>query len=170
MAFPLSIFQQRRPRIGRIRLDCTVTERHSASVEVSTVPIEDGAHVTDHADVKNRMLQLVGIITPTPDTIGAQFDRSGLHHINAHEQLLELVRRRELVTVFTPLESLEDCLVVMYDVDQSVDTSQALHFSATIQQIQLSKLGTVSRIAEADRDLGEADEDLGVQGTQEVVA
>jgi hypothetical protein len=53
-------------------LDATVAEKFSAPSEVTEHPIEEGGEISDHIIIKSQKLNIQGIITETPYTVGAQ--------------------------------------------------------------------------------------------------
>jgi hypothetical protein len=59
-----------------LEFDCTPTENHEASVEITEHPVEVGVNMTDHAKPNQRVITLEGMITNTPineTTIGSMF-------------------------------------------------------------------------------------------------
>jgi len=52
-----------------IVLDATITEGHNSTLDVTSLPIEDGFDITDHAQIKPRELTLEAVISDTPITL-----------------------------------------------------------------------------------------------------
>lgn len=68
-----ALFAAKRPSIGQIIANCTLSEVHGAEYEISEAPIEDGSFLTDHIIRRPIRLQMTAIFSPYPDNIGDQF-------------------------------------------------------------------------------------------------
>jgi len=55
-----------RVQIDTVVVDATIRESHSSPTEVTEHPVEDGSDITDHCHLRQRMLQIEGIITNQP--------------------------------------------------------------------------------------------------------
>ena len=66
------IFVRSRTSIGDVQLDATLRVKHQVVAQVSTSPLEDGAEITDHVRILPQNMEMVGIITPTENTLLAQ--------------------------------------------------------------------------------------------------
>ena len=64
------------PKIGSIDLDVTIREEHRFASRVTNYPVEDGTIVSDHIINEPDIVVLVGLVTDTPLSIFAPFNRS----------------------------------------------------------------------------------------------
>jgi hypothetical protein len=55
-----------RVQIGTVVVDATIRETHSAGSDVTEHPVEDGSDIVDHCHLKQRVLQIEGLITNQP--------------------------------------------------------------------------------------------------------
>lgn len=55
-----------RVQIDTVVVDAAIREMHSSPVEITEHPVEDGSDISDHCHLKQRMLQIEGLITNQP--------------------------------------------------------------------------------------------------------
>lgn len=140
--------------IGTLKLDAALTETHTADVDVTDHPVEQGADISDHRRPKPRTLTIEGFVTNTPmpaetaesvqrglvrngQTVGTFQSRSTLEPTRsgeAYETLLSF-REGDLLTVVTTMETLEDMAITALSVPRDAKTGQALRFSVTLKQV-----------------------------------
>lgn len=63
--------------ISGFPLDATVQEVHTLEADVTENPVEEGAPVNDHMDVKARQIVIEGIVSDTPLNFGASLQGAG---------------------------------------------------------------------------------------------
>ena len=80
------------PKVGSIDLDVTIREEHRFSSRVTNYPIEDGTIISDHIINEPDVIVLVGLVTDTPLSIFAPFNRS----IDAFNRLIALHQSRQV--------------------------------------------------------------------------
>ncbi|MBB4063691.1 phage baseplate protein [Gellertiella hungarica] len=108
--------------IGPVPLSCFVSERHSSSLDITEIPIETGANITDHAVVKPKTVML---------DVGGQ---------NAAATFAALVRFQESRVPFvlvTGLKVYQNMLVKRIDADRTADFSTVLKARVELQEIIL---------------------------------
>jgi hypothetical protein len=52
--------------VAGIVIDATVSEQHTTSCDLTENPVEEGAKITDHVQLKPAELSIEGVITDTP--------------------------------------------------------------------------------------------------------
>ena len=60
------VFKTTKASIGSLELDASVTETHSAEVDVTDHPIESGANISDHVRPRAEVLTIEGLVTNSP--------------------------------------------------------------------------------------------------------
>jgi len=165
------ILQQRRPWIGPLEFDCSITEDHAAELVLTDNPIEAlpgfPGLVTDHAVLLPRVLRMVVLVSTTPDRLLAV---SGFltptRHIRQWRKLRDLWARRELLTVVTTLELYTSMMLVRVGTPRRSQTTNALEIDCTLRQVLFAAVPGVQDLAEAAADLALAEQDVGAQATQ----
>lgn len=131
---------------GEIELDCSVSERHSARVEVTRHPIEDGAQPSDHARELPDVLTIDGILSNAP--LGPRRISRGVRGAGApgyaqeaFGRLMKLKRDRRLVVVVTAHRAYERMMLTALDVPRDARVGDAIRFSATFEEVRVVTLG-----------------------------
>ncbi len=172
--------------IGEVQLDVSVAEEHVNAATITEHPVENGSIIADHIFLIPDELTLTGIITDTPVRIldglrgavageisalggalaGEAVDGS-TPSIAAFRALRRIHISREPVTVVTGLKTYTDMVMVEFRVPRSVDTGQALRFSARFRKITFVDTQTVTIpadiLAAGDRALAQSGQDRGRQ-------
>ncbi len=118
-------------KVGTVTFDTMVTEEHKYSSRVTHYPVESGTIVSDHIINQPDIVLLSGLVTDTPLSFLAPFNRS----IAAFNQLIELHRNRQVITVVTGIKVYYDMAIVTLDVPRTVKTGQTLTFNIELQKI-----------------------------------
>ena len=175
MASPFSgiaqLLQQRRPWIGPLEFDCSVTEDHAAELALTDNPIEAlpgfPALVTDHAVLLPRVLRMVVLASNAPDRL---LSVSGLlqptRHIRLWRKFRDLHARREILTVITTLELYASMMIVRVGTPRRRETTNCLEIDVVLRQVLFAAVPGVQDLAEAVADLALAEQDVGAQATQ----
>jgi len=144
--------------VAGIVIDATVTEEHKTSCDLTENPVEDGAKITDHVQLKPAELTIEGVITDTPlgyaiigniqnivRSVSTLFGKSS-RSIDAYNDLLALQKSRRPFTVVTGLKRYENMILTELSVPRTVDTGKSLHFRAVMKEIRIvtSKTSTLS--------------------------
>lgn len=152
--------------VAGIVVDATVAEEHITTAEVSDNPIEDGADVTDHVQMRPVQLTIDGVISDTPlgyavvgniqnvirttETLFGGKSRS----IDAYNDLLALQRSREPFTVYTGLKRYENMIMTELSVPRTAQTGNAIHFRCVMRQVTIVKSGfTPNNLSESIKNL-----------------
>jgi hypothetical protein len=160
------LYKRQAAKIGTLELDAALTETHSADVEVTEYPVEQGANVADHRRVKPISITLECIISNTPmpkdgdpnATVSyrghtwqsrskGQPGRAEL----AYEELLDLKNSAELLTVVTSLKTYDNMTITSVSVPRDEDTVHALRFTVTLREIRVVRNDTVTISAKTTR-------------------
>jgi hypothetical protein len=119
------------PKVGSIDLDVTIREEHRFASRVTNYPVEDGTIISDHIINEPDIVILVGLVTDTPLSIFAPFNRS----IDAFNRLIQLHQNRDVVTVVTGLKVYKNMAITTLDVPRDIRTGQSLTFTIELQRI-----------------------------------
>lgn len=159
-----------------IVVDCTVSENHNFTCDMTEEPVEQGAKITDHVQLKPKQLTIEGVISDAPlgyaivgniqnivKTVASVFGGS-VRSIDAFNELEKLQESRVPFTVITGLKRYENMIMVDFDVQRTAETGRALHFKAIMRQIRIVQSQTgmsqslsdnVSNIASKTQDFGQ---------------
>lgn len=165
------LLNRTKPTIGALELDASVSELHDRSVRKTRNPRQDGTISTDHAQLDPKRIQIVGVITNTPDVFGAAF-RPSLNDSDRHKaawQTLEEIRvARDLIDVFTTLDSYRNMMLVRLSAPRTAGNTNGLQFTAILEETEIARALLVENLAADVADLAAAEADLGAQGTTPV--
>jgi len=118
-------------KVGTVSFDTMVTEEHRYTSRVTNYPVENGTIVSDHIINQPDVVVLSGLVTDTPLSILAPYNRS----VAAFNALIEIHRKRQVVTVVTGIKVYYDMAIVTLDVPRTVKTGQTLTFNIELQKI-----------------------------------
>ena len=131
---PLSLIYGRKyaqSKVGVVTFDTMVQEEHKFSSRVTYFPVERGTIISDHIINQPDIVILSGLVSDTPLTIFAPFNRS----VAAFNALLEIHRRREIIDVVTGIKLYRNMAITSLDVPRTVKTGQTLTFNIELQRI-----------------------------------
>src|SRR6188768_4318683 len=120
-----------RTAVASVVLDAVLSEEHVYNSRVTNYPIEDGRIISDHIINEPDTLQLTGVVSDTPLSFLAPFNRS----INAFNTLVEIHNRRERITVVTGIKVYTDMVITSLQVPRNVQSGQSLTFVIDLQKI-----------------------------------
>lgn len=118
-------------KVGVVTFDTMVQEEHKFSSRVTYFPVERGTIVSDHIINQPDVVHLSGLVSDTPLTIFAPFNRS----IAAFNALLEIHRTRQIIDVVTGIKLYRNMAITSLDVPRTVKTGQTLTFNIELQRI-----------------------------------
>lgn len=141
------IFKTRRLQIDKISVDATMRETHTHRSVCTDNPIEGGASVTDHVNVKPAELEIEGIITDTPVTFSVIDSATGLVNtvkgftggksraVEYFEKFLDLRASRVPFNVITGLKVYKNMILEDFTVNRDANTANAIVFTAKMKEI-----------------------------------
>ncbi len=118
-------------KVGIVSFDTMVSEEHNFSSRVTFFPVESGTIVSDHIINQPDIVRLSGLVTDTPLSIFAPFNRS----IAAFNSLIQIHERREIVDVVTGIKIYRNMAITSLNVPRTVKTGQTLTFNIELQKI-----------------------------------
>jgi hypothetical protein len=155
-------YQVTKAKIDAIVLDASVSETHTAEVEVTEHPVEQGVNIIDHARVKPRRLTIEGLISATPmaftEAVAPQSSRGisfvahtapvGMDLVTrAYADLLKLRADGTLVTVSTGLETYQNMLIKSLVFPRNASIGYSLRFTAELVEVRIVQNKTVKLTA-----------------------
>ncbi len=176
------LFGQSKASIGGIVIDASVGEEHLTTADVTENPVEDGAKITDHVQLKPAQLTMEGVISDAPlgyavigniqnfkQSVVSLFSQT-YRSIDYYNQLLALQTARKPFTVVTGLKRYTNMILAELSVPRSADKGGAIHFRAVLKEIRIveSKTTGVSNLKDDVSNLGGKTNDLGQQVTDTV--
>ncbi|EFG1160729.1 hypothetical protein BR197_004099 [Escherichia coli] len=117
--------------------------------DVTSYPVENGATVSDHVQIKNNKFSLKGRITETPiksdpgllKSAGVNGNRRSL----AIDYLNQIMDSRQPFLLVTENKTFEN--VVLTGIEYTEEASESLVFDLSFEQIRLVSYGTVNTVA-----------------------
>jgi len=165
-----------------IVVDATVSEEHVSTADLTENPVEDGAKVTDHVQLKPSQLTIEGVISDTPlgyavigniqnlvRSVATLFGRSS-RSTDAFNNLRKLQESRKPFTVITGLKRYTNMIMTDLSVPRTATTGGAIHFRAVMKEIRIvkSKSAGGGSLSSSVSDLGSPTKDLGSKVTDAV--
>jgi hypothetical protein len=169
------LFSQEHAKIGGLLIDASVSETHSIEAEVTEYPVENGATVSDHIQVKSPELTMEGVITDAPlgyfiignienivRSVSVLFGGSK-RSIDGYNVLVNLQRNRIPFDVFTTLRKYENMVIKSLKVVRTSATGASIHFTAVLKQINIavSEVDTSTRLAPVAKNIAAKKKDDG---------
>jgi hypothetical protein len=134
---------------GSITLDATLTEKHSATVELTKHPVESGVSPIDHARELPEKVVVEGVFTNTPVTLRRESaGTTGSPGSSGHAQdslnaLRALKSARRAVTVTGPWRSYSNMVLVQLEYSRDSKLGDAVKISATFEEVRFVSTQTV---------------------------
>lgn len=117
-------------------IDAATTERHEYPNEVTDIPVEDGADVSDHSRARPVNLTITGIVSDTPiGPVASQRTANSLPSSDAREHLVKIRDEQEPITVVTSLGTFDSMLITSLVFPRDSKNGDALRFQATFKQV-----------------------------------
>lgn len=164
------------PTVGILGFDASLREDHSIENRISDNPVEAGGVVTDHVMTLPRVLALEVIQTLTPDSllglaagVAVGVPPSLTRHIDTYNRLIDLAESRQPFAVFTSLAIYRGMVIERLAAPRTAETTNALIFRMELRQVEISIIDTGEAIAPPAVDGGLGEQDLGLQGTQQLI-
>ena len=128
--------------IRSIDLDATLDEAHDWSNEVTSNPVETGAPITDHVIEKPDKLTITGLITNSPlhGALAGQYfggETQSQRIQTVFEAIYELVKRGEVVTVYTRHAVYNNMIIQSVNIPRSAAIGEAIEFKMDLINIRM---------------------------------
>lgn len=127
----------KRVKIAEIEVDVSIAESHETDCDITENPVESGANITDHVQVKPAKLTIEGLISDTPikffQGIRSLFDDNRSR--KTYEELVAIQQEREPIDIVTGLKKYSNMILKTLTVPRNADTGKALRFNAMFQEI-----------------------------------
>lgn len=127
--------------IQSIDLDATLDEVHDWANEVTSNPVETGAPVTDHVIEKPDKLRLTGWITNSPlhGELAGQYlggDTQAPRIQTAFEAIYELVKKRDVVVVYTKHAIYTDMVIESVNIPRNASIGESIEFNMDLVHVR----------------------------------
>lgn len=144
-------------RVG-IVVDALVSEEPSFSAEVTKNPIEGGAKISDHVQLKPVELTMEGVISDAPlgyavigniQNLVRQVSNVFLgssRSLDAFNELLALRNNRMPFTVITSLKRYQNMIMTELSVPRTAQTGNAIHFRCKMEEVVIVSSQTTSNM------------------------
>jgi hypothetical protein len=140
--------------VGFVQLDCSVSETHTDTAEITSHPVEDGSLTTDHIRKLPNSLEINGIVTNTPITYLASlfakpptFASQGFipstpasnRVDDAYSLMQQMMANGVTMTVVTSLRNYENMAIESLVVTREAATGNVLDCVITLREVQKAK-------------------------------
>jgi len=164
-----NIFVRTRPKIGGISFDSVISEGHSSPMRITENPVESGASISDHAIIEPKVLNMVVLISDSPNSISESVEdlvtaANGLIGSSTEEQLTrsqagyrlleELQATKEPFDVQTGLKLYENMQISNLNVTRDKATALALYANLSLREILIAE-SEVVELSEEDLSIGQ---------------
>jgi hypothetical protein len=133
-------------QIAQIEVDVSVSETHETDCDVTENPVESGANITDHVQVKPARLTVEGLVSDTPikflQGVRDLFDDNRSR--KTYEELLAIQTAREPIDVITGLKQYSNMILKTLTVPRNSDTGRSLRFTAQFQEVRIVDSASIS--------------------------
>ena len=138
----LTILKQR--KFGAFTFDSTLREAHRVSNTVTLQPVELGASLTDHAFSQPTEVIITAEVSDTAIRPNPSFDKgdSGARSSSAYEQVVSLIKSRELFSIQTGLTLYNNMLVTNYTTQQTAESANTCIMIINCLQIKQVSINT----------------------------
>ena len=151
------IYVRSRTSIGDVQIDATLRVKHQVVAQVSTSPLEDGAEITDHVRILPQNMEMVGIITPTENTLLAQLGPTGgpaaalgvaggERDVEAWNDLRALILARKRLEIVTRYQTYF-VLPIELLADEDAGFGMALQFTMRFLEIEIGTVESLDGVA-----------------------
>ena len=136
---------------SQIAFDCTVSEQHSDTLEVTEHPVEEGADVADHARKMPDVLTLQGIISNQPILLNVADDLQPSvpggspdnRAQDAYDEFRRLQAAASLLTVKTELRDYESMVITTITTNRDKTTRNILDVSLSLREFRKATVESV---------------------------
>lgn len=140
--------------VGFIQLDCSISETHTDSAEITAHPIEDGSVTTDHIRKLPNVLEINGLVTRTPITYLASlfappttFASTGFipslpgsdRVDDAYTLMQTMMEKGVTMIVVTSLRNYNNMAIETLVVTRDASTGQAINCTIVLKEVQKAK-------------------------------
>lgn len=132
MPILLHILDGNGQRMSTFEVDALVSASPSVEVEPTSYPVEEGADITDHVILKNRVYEVEAIVSDTPMGTPPQPGR----WLAAWTRLGQLVEAATRLVLVLPVGEVEPVLCTSFRTMKDVSTANSLRFTASFRQLR----------------------------------
>lgn len=166
------IFVDRRPKIGRLRFDASVSETHLARADIPDFPQERGEPKADQYRLEASQLSMEVVASDSLPSYDYPLDFQFRHHVKIYNDLLDLMETGVPFTVVSSLKAYPGMIFRQVEVDRDRSTSNAIIINCQLEQKEFASTsltgataGDLKDVDAAFQDLLDGGTDLGTQGT-----
>lgn len=130
------------PRIDGFAIDAIESESHERASDITQIPVEDGADVSDNITLQNRRATIQGLVTDTPsgDMIAERNltqDEAVITTQAACDTLESAWEQKRTVTVETEFKTYKAMVIKSLVMPRDSKTGRALKFTVQFEEIRI---------------------------------
>lgn len=150
---------------GYVELDCTESETHQRSAEVTEHPVEKGADIADHVKITPGRLSITGIVSDTQPILVGRRDRSANRSIKAFEAIRDMLHSRRVINVYTALQTWNDMVITGISNAVTAQTGDAVQMTIDFQEVIFATTQTTESAPEPKKETPKQTKSLGKKPT-----
>ena len=127
--------------IGVVPVSVVETEEHKTELGITSLPVESGADITDHAYVKPKSVTLKGVVGTGAGGFTGRFVTAA-----AYQALVRYQELRRPFYLVTGLNVYKDMLIESITVPRNTENANILEFTITCKQVKIVGSGFLSSI------------------------
>lgn len=108
------------PAIGPVMIDCVISEKPTSTLEITEIPVESGARITDHAVIAPKKLTL---------------DIANANAAMSYQALVAFQESRVPFTMVTGLSIFDNMLIKSIETERDFNFSTVLRATVELQEI-----------------------------------
>jgi len=129
---------------GFVELDCSLSENHVFSAEVTEHPVEIGGDISDNVKQNPDEVTITGIVTNYPAQWLASLSTIPGRAETALEQLRSMKALGKLVDVVTGLREYSSMIISRVEAPRSAGVGDAVQVTVTLRNVQVVQSKTVA--------------------------
>lgn len=131
---------------GNIELDALMQETHEWKADATMYPVESGQPITDYIIEQPDKLTIKGFVSDSGITLSSSIMalfKSEAKTQQTFDLLYQLIKQREVMTVYTKHKIYTDMALVSLDIPRDAKTGEAIEFNAGFVHIRKVETQTV---------------------------
>lgn len=151
--------------IGTINIDASIQEDHTTEVTKTEHPVEKGANITDHVEIRPDTLSVEGVVSDAPLREDVISTSGASRSVDAFTRLQNIQKEKLLVTVVTGLKTYTNMILRTLSPVRNAKTGKALRFNARFEEVRIveSDVAFIPVAQEASQDLAQKKQPTGRQ-------
>lgn len=151
--------------INEISFDALIDSSEEYTANAPSYPVEEGFSVSDSVILEPLQLSMTLYVTNTPVTWRSQHGHSKYRVEQVVNELIELYRKKEIITVETTDKTYNDLVITSISIAKSVDVGYAREIPITFNQVTITEV-KITEISSSYGKSGQSGASVGKSSTK----